>query len=234
MVLSIIIPTYNEALVIQKTIEFLHLNLLEKNYEIIISDGGSSDDTLKIASDYGAKALLSTVKGRAGQMNFGVKNAKGSVFLFLHADSLPTPTFFTEIENSLQEHYNCGSFRTQFDSRSFLLKINSFFTRFNYLFFRGGDQGIFVTKSLWNKVGAFKEEMFIMEDYDFIARLWREGNFKLIPKATLISARKYEQNSWLTVQLANLKIVRMYKNGASQMAMVTKYKELLSYRKNAF
>ena len=42
----------------------------------------------------------------------------------------------------------------------------------------------------------------------------------LIPKATLISARKYDENSWLTVQLANLKIVRMYKKGASQMDMV--------------
>jgi hypothetical protein len=76
--------------------------------------------------------------------------------------------------------------------------------------------------------------MFIMEDYDYIARLWKQGSFTLIPKATLISARKYDENSWLTVQLANLKIVRMYKNGASQMDMVHKYKELLSYRKNAF
>jgi hypothetical protein len=55
--------------------------------------------------------------------------------------------------------------------------------------------------------------------------LW-ETRFTLIPKATLISARKYEENSWLTVQLANLEVVRMYKNGASQMEMITKYKEL--------
>jgi hypothetical protein len=81
---------------------------------------------------------------------------------------------------------------------------------------------------------GYKEEMFIMEDYDYIARLWKLGVFTLIPKSTLISARKYDQNSWLTVQLANLKVVRMYKNGASQMAMIAKYKELLRYRKNAF
>lgn len=234
MTLSIIIPTYNEAQVIQKVIEYLTENLIGKNYEILISDGGSSDQTIQIADRLGAKTLVSPVKGRAGQMNFGVKNAIGDSFLFLHADSLPTPNFFDEIENSFQENYNCGSFRTQFDSDSFLLKINSFFTRFNYLFFRGGDQGIFVTKELWNKIGSFKEDMLIMEDYDFIARLWNQGNFKLIPKATLISARKYNENSWLTVQLANLKIVRMYKKGASQMDMVTKYKELLTYRKNAF
>ena len=234
MIVSIIIPTYNEASVIKKTIEFLHSNLVDKHYEIIISDAGSTDETLTIASQLGVTTVHSKVKGRAGQMNFGVKNAKGSVFLFLHADCLPTPSFYTDIENSIHEKYDCGSFRTQFDSDSFLLKINSFFTRFNYLFFRGGDQGIFITKTLWEKIGEFREEMLIMEDYDYIARLWSEGNFKLIPKATLISARKYKQNSWLTVQLANLKIVNMYKNGASQRDMIAKYKELLTYRKNAF
>ena len=65
-------------------------------------------------------------------------------------------------------------------------------------------------------------------------RLWKKATFKLIPKATLVSARKYEENSWLTVQLANLKIVKMYKKGASQSDMINEYKELLSYRKNAF
>ena len=152
----------------------------------------------------------------------------------MHADCLPTPAFFDLIANALQEDFDCGSFRTQFDSSNFLLQVNSFFTRFNYLFFRGGDQGIFVTKKVWNEIGPYNEDMFIMEDYDYIARLWKKAKFKLIPKATLVSARKYEENSWITVQLANLKIVSMYKKGASQTDMITTYKELLSYRKNAF
>jgi hypothetical protein len=52
-------------------------------------------------------------------------------------------------------------------------------------------------------------------NYDFIAAYGPKEKFKLIPKATIVSARKYEQNSWLTVQLANLQVVRMYKSGAS-------------------
>ena len=234
MFLSIIIPTYNEESTISKTILHLQKNLASKKFEIIISDAGSSDNTILIAEKLGTKTLISPVKGRAGQMNFGVENALGDVFFFVHADSLPNPDFFHEIENAVTNGYNCGSFRTKFDSKKLLLKINSFFTRFNYLFFRGGDQGIFIVKEFWNNIGNFNEEMLIMEDYDFIERLWKEGNFKLVPKATLISPRKYEQNSYLTVQLANLKIVKMYKKGASQEDMVAKYKELLTYRKNAF
>jgi rSAM/selenodomain-associated transferase 2 len=234
MILSIIIPTYNEAKIIGQTIQFLQNNLAGKNIEIIVSDGGSDDETVSLVQNLGIKAVLSPVKGRAGQMNHGVQNATGDVYFFLHADSAPATTFYDDIMSSIKKGYDCGSFRTQFDSSSLLLKVNAYFTRFNYLFFRGGDQGVFVTKKLWNQIGGYKEDMVIMEDYDYIARLWKEGVFKLIPKATLISARKYDENSWLTVQLANLQIVRMYKKGASQMAMINKYKELLRYRKNAF
>lgn len=234
MFLSIIIPTYNEAVIIAKLITHLKDSLKGKDYEIVISDGGSMDDTVKIAQRLGLKVVLSPIKGRSGQMNFGIKQAKGDVFCFVHADSLPVNSFYNDIEQVITNGYDCGSFRTKFDNQMFLLKCNAFFTRFNYLFFRGGDQSIFVTKDLWDKVGAYKEEMLIMEDYDFLSRIWAQGKFKLIPKATLVSARKYEDNSWLTVQLANLKIVKMYKKGASQTAMLTKYKELLSYRKNAF
>ena len=234
MFLSIIIPTYNESENIEKLISFLNQNCANLPYEIIVSDGGSNDATLELASQLKATALISPVKGRAGQMNYGVEHAKGDVLYFVHADSFPVKTFYQDIQKALNDNFNCGSFRFKFDSSKFILKINSFFTRFNYLFFRGGDQTIFCTKELWEKAGSFNENMLIMEDYDFLERIWNKGKFKLIPKSTLVSARKYDQNSWLRVQLANLKVVKMYKNGASQDAMIKVYHNSLNYRKNAF
>ncbi|MFT7351364.1 MAG: rSAM/selenodomain-associated transferase 2 [Flavobacterium sp.] len=234
MLLSIIIPTFNEQENIGKLIQHLKRNINIQEYEIIVSDAGSTDDTIKTANELGTKTIISPFKGRAGQMNYGVQFATGTIYYFVHADSLPVASFFNDIKTAIQNGYNCGSFRFQFDSKKILLRINSYFTRFNYLFCRGGDQTIFVTKDLFNKVGPFKDDMLIMEDYDFLNRIWQQGNFKLIPKATIVSARKYEENSWLTVQLANLKIVNMYKKGASQQEMILKYEKLLSYRKNAF
>jgi hypothetical protein len=76
-------------------------------------------------------------------------------------------------------------------------------------------------KKLWDTIGGYKEEMVIMKTI-LHSSFMKQGTFTLIPKATLISARKYEENSWLTVQLTNLEVVRMYKNGASQMEMITK------------
>ena len=234
MKISIIIPTYNEAENIEKIISYLLL-IKQKNFiEIIVADGGSTDDTIKIAQKKGVIATLSNIKGRAGQMNHGVNFATGDVLYFIHADSRPPLTYFTDIEEAISRGYNCGCYRSQFDSNNFLLKINAFFTRLNVLFCRGGDQTIFVTRALFEKVGPYKNEMLIMEEYDFLARIRKQGRFKLFNKATVFSARKYDENSWLKVQKANFKIVQMYKNGRSQQEMLDTYKRMLNYRKNAF
>ncbi len=234
MFLSIIIPTFNEEVNIALLITYLQQNATSNQYEIIVSDAESNDKTLEVAKKFGAVCAISDKKGRAAQMNFGTSIAKGDVFYFVHADNFPPPTFYSDIENAILNQYNCGSFRFRFDSNRFILKINSFFTRFNYLYFRGGDQTIFVTKDLFKKVGKFNAEMLIMEDYDFLKRIFKTGKFKLVPKETIVSSRKYDKNTWLQVQLANLKIVKMYNNGASQNDMVTMYGKMLNYRKNAF
>ena len=232
--ISIIIPTFNEAQNIEGLLAHLHSMPAVVPPQILVSDGGSTDNTLALARKAGVQALLSPVKGRAGQMNHAVAHATGEVFYFVHADSRPPLSFAQDIAKALRRQYNCGSYRFKFDRNYGLLRINSFCTRFNYLFLRGGDQSIWVTRELWKTVGPYKEEMRIMEDYEFLARIWKAGRFYLAPKSTIVSARKYEGNSWLRVQLANLKVVRMYRKGASQEAMLAAYKAALDYRKNAF
>lgn len=234
MNISIIIPTYNEAENISTTLQHLKTGGVEGVAEIIVSDSGSEDDTLKIAERNGAVAINSPLKGRAGQMNHALKYATGDVYYFVHADCHPPTSYINDIKQAVKEGFSCGSFRTAFRSNKTMLKVNAFFTRFDYLFFRGGDQSIFVTKDLMQQVGPYKEDMLIMEDYDFLQRIKEQGKFKLIPKPTMVSARKYDENSWLRVQLANYKVVKMYRNGASQEDMIKAYKEMLNYRDNSF
>jgi rSAM/selenodomain-associated transferase 2 len=234
MKISIVIPTYNEAENIEALVRYLSACGGLADVEIIVADGGSTDATVRNALKGGALAYVSPVKGRAGQMNYGVTKATGSVLYFIHADTRPPQSCLNDIAKAVNTGYDCGSYSFKFDSNRLLLKINSFFTKFNYLFFRGGDQSIFVTRDLFAKVGGFDSNMLIMEDYDFLSKIWKEGKFKLMPGSTIVSARKYETNSWLTVQLANLKVVRMFKKGASQKEMIDTYKQMLNYRKNAF
>ncbi len=228
--LSIIIPTYNEADNIGKHITHLKKNDENKLTEIIIADGGSTDNTQEIAIKNGARVLLCPAKGRAAQMNYGASFAGADILYFIHADCLPPETFLDEIFDAIQKGFEFGRYRTKFDSSQKLLKINGWFTRFDWFICYGGDQTLFMTKKLFTKIGGYNNNMMIMEDYDIVQRGKKIGKYKIIQKDVLVSARKYENNSWLKVQLANRTIVNMYKNEATQNDMVKKYKELLNYR----
>jgi rSAM/selenodomain-associated transferase 2 len=227
MKISIIIPTYNEADNIKKLVNLLLSAAKGDNIEIIISDGASTDATTAIAKDLGAVVHSATKRGRASQMNEGASIATGDILYFVHADTLPPTTFAKDIVHAIHIGYHMGRYQTQFDKQSFLLKLNAFFTRFDWEVCYGGDQTIFITKKAFEDLGGFNSSMLIMEEFEFVKRARQHYKYIILPKKALISARKYNHNSWLTVQIANAKIVSMYKKGASQQVMVEAYKQLL-------
>lgn len=228
--ISIIIPTFNEGANIRQLIKYLKEQQNNCSCEIIICDGGSTDKTIEIAMNSGAAAVISTSKGRSAQMNYGASIAKADILYFVHADSFPPASFFTDIENAVENGFEFGRYRTKFDSKKLILRLNAFFTRYDLFVCYGGDQTFFITKKIFNIIGGFKEDMQIMEDYEIITRAKAVAKYKIIKKDALVSARKYDTNSWLKVQRANYIIVQMYKKGASQNAMAEKYKQLLMYR----
>ncbi len=234
MKVSIIIPTYNEAKDIGKLIHFLRENSDSSVVDIIVSDGGSRDNTIDIAKFAGANAILCPDTGRAAQMNYGAGIAKGDLFYFIHADCLPPKEFVKDIQEAVEKKNDLGRYRTRFDSKKTILKINAWFTRFDLFVCMGGDQTLFIKRSLFEQCKGFKENMKIMEEYDFCDRAKKIGKYKILKGEALISSRKYDGNTWLDVQRANYKIVTMYKKGASQHDILETYKKMLTYRKNAF
>ena len=98
--ISIIIPTYNEADPIAQTISKTYAANGKHEVEVIVVDGGSKDDTITIAKNCGAIVVLSERKERAAQMNRGASLAKGEILYFLHADSIPPKDFATQIINT--------------------------------------------------------------------------------------------------------------------------------------
>jgi rSAM/selenodomain-associated transferase 2 len=227
MEISVIIPTYNEADNIKKLINLLFAASKEGDIEIIISDGGSTDSTTRIAQDLGVTVHSATKRGRASQMNEGASLAKGNVLYFVHADTLPPDSFLKDIAQAINSGYDMGRYQTQFDKPSLLLKLNAFFTRFDWEVCYGGDQTLFITKEAFDELGGFNDDMLIMEEYELVKRARKKYKYIIFDKRALVSARKYRHNSWLTVQIANSKIVNMYRKGASQQAMIEVYKQLL-------
>ena len=231
MKISVIIPTQNEAENIGFLIENLKKHGASNLQEIIVVDSpNTTDKTLVIAQNLDVIAVKSPQKGRAFQMNHGANLAKGEILYFVHADTQIHRDFATDILQSINDGYDLGCYRYQFDSSHFLLKINAFFTRLPFIWCRGGDQTLFIQKKDFINLGHFRHDFQIMEDYEFIMRANKNLKFKIIPKNVIVSARKYKTNSYLRVQKANFTIMRMFLTGkASQQEMAETYRKMLNF-----
>ena len=230
MTISVIIPTFNEAENITELVTFIRHLGYEEILEILVVDGGSKDNTAGLAREAGAVVMVSDLRSRAAQMNLGANRAKGDILYFVHADVRLLSSFVTDIRESLDQGFQSGCYRYIFDSNKFLLKVNAYFTRFDAIMCRGGDQTLFVRKSIFNSLGGYDESYTIMEDYNFILRLRKKYKFKVIQKDIIVSARKYEMNSWFRVQIANLSVFMMFFFRRSPGEMKQIYKILLTYR----
>ncbi|MEH2149992.1 TIGR04283 family arsenosugar biosynthesis glycosyltransferase [Nostoc sp.] len=211
--ISIIIPAINEARNIKKAIATTQANL---NIEVIVVDGGSSDDTVAIAQSLNVK-VISSSPSRAVQMNAGAVAASGEILLFLHADTR-LPTGFDEmIRTALQEPgIVAGAFKLRIDASLFSLRwvewgvnVRSHFYQMPY-----GDQAIFLTKEVFQQIGGFPE-LPIMEDFELIRRLKPIGRIVIISTSVLTSARRWLQKGVLKTTLLNQIVIIAYLLGVS-------------------
>lgn len=230
MKISVVIPTLNEENNIHELVHFIlqHGNGAVK--EVLVVDGQSTDRTIDVANAAGAKVLISPDKCRAAQMNYGAQYASGEILYFVHADVKILSSFAKDIRTAIRHGYQAGCYRYQFDSPRRILKANAYFTRFNRIMCRGGDQTLFIRKDVFNSIKGFDERFVIMEDYDIIERIQRQGSFRIIPKCITVSSRKYDTNSWFTVQYANFTAFMMYFLKRSPDQIASFYKKMLNYR----
>jgi rSAM/selenodomain-associated transferase 2 len=230
MLLSIIIPVYNEKENLLKKLSFLCEQANKFPLEIIISNSPDTSDTsLEVCKAFDkVSCFTSNKKGRAAQMNFGARIAKGDVLLFLHADVTLPEDFYTQIQEATSNRSKAGFFAYKFDKDSLFLNFNSKFTKKDGLFAGGGDQCQFFTKETFARLKGFNEAFCIMEDFEMIDRVRKHKiPFVIIQSKAIVSARKYENNSWLKVNLINGYVFIKYKFGVSPEKLQKTYKNLL-------
>lgn len=201
--------------------------------ELIIVDGGSTDGTLQVLENLGVNVLISSKTSRAAQMNLGAENSTKEILWFVHADTLPPTTFFEDIHEAISQGYHRGGYAFRFESNRPLLILNSLMTRINVFTFRGGDQTLFCTQHLWNTLNGYDETFTLMEEYDFMKRAAEAGyEHCLIKGDVLVSARKYDHNSYLKVQWVNLKAMRMFNRGVPPQEIRDYYYRNLTHPKD--
>lgn len=211
--ISIIIPTLNEA---ENIKEAIAITQPSTNVEVIVVDGGSRDDTVKIAQSLGVK-VISSSPGRAMQMNAGAVAASGDILLFLHADTC-LPTGFDEmLRTALQQSETvAGAFKLRINASLLSLRwvewgvnVRSHFCQMPY-----GDQAIFLTKKVFQEIGGFPE-LLIMEDFELMRRLKRIGRIVIIPTPVLTSARRWLKKGVFKTTLLNQVVIIAYLLGVS-------------------
>lgn len=228
MIVSIIIPAYNEADTLAALLPYLRQSELgEPAPEILVVDGGSTDGTAAVARQAGATVLHSPRRGRAAQLNHGAQRAQGELLYFLHADSYPPPGFLGELRRAVGAGYAAGCYRLAFDNGHWFLRFSAWCTRLPFTAVRFGDQSLFVRRELFAQIGGYREDLLLMEDQEIVQRLRARGPFRILPRAVTTSARKYLVNGVLRLQAIFTLLVVLYYLGVPQPRLVQLYRRLI-------
>jgi rSAM/selenodomain-associated transferase 2 len=220
--LSVIIPTLNEADCIGQLLRQLQA-LRAEGHELILVDGGSGDETVALAAGL-VDELLSAPAGRARQMNVGAQAARGRWLWFLHADSqLPDRAWHRVIE-ALQPAGGWGRFDVRLSGDRPLLRfveqLMNWRSRLTGM--ATGDQGVFVTRALFEKIGGFAD-LPLMEDIDLSRRLKRVQRPKCLRETLTTSSRRWEQRGVLRTILLMWALRLAYFLGVSPARLATRY-----------
>ena len=214
MSVSIIIPILNEENIIERLIK--NLNELDGEFEVIFSDGGSSDKTVNIIEDISNYKIVNSDKGRAKQLNAGAKESKYNILLFLHADSIIEKDVLIKIENFIKNNNKAESLKIKFDSNKILMRICGFLSnlrvRLRHIAF--GDQGIFIERKLFFDIGMF-DDMPLMEDYKLSIKLKKISPIININSYIISSSRRFEKNGIIKTMIYMQKLQYMFRNGES-------------------
>lgn len=223
MSLSIIIPCLNEAESIAGTLGPLQ-PIRSRGGEVIVVDGGSSDDTTARAGPWADK-LLNAPCGRASQMNAGAAQAAGAILLFLHADCLlPEAADGMIIDGLNRRRKSWGRFDVRISGRHPLLRaVGTLMNlRSRATGIATGDQGLFVTRSLFEAVGGFPD-IALMEDIALSKRLKRFGAPLCLAHRITASGRRWEKHGVLRTVILMWRLRFAYWLGADPDKLALRY-----------
>jgi rSAM/selenodomain-associated transferase 2 len=227
--LSIIVPVFNEAKIVPAFLENLG-GQRNVDFEVIICDGGSDDETCVVAEDV-AKSLcfpvriISGGRGRGRQMNRGAEEAECDFLLFLHADSL------FDDENALRKGIDAlvsaiRSLGRESVAGRFALRFRQCTRRFPLLYFYHeckarlnrsgcihGDQGFMLPRSFYFSAGPFDETIPALEDTRFAESVHDKGIWILFPSAIFTSTRRFETEGPVRREILNSMVMTLGATG---------------------
>ena len=209
--ISVIVPIYNEEEILSKRSAIFRN--IARVADLIFVDGKSSDKSADIASQYGK--VIGGERGRARQMNTGAREAAGDILFFLHADNAVGPEAINSIEKEIRQNGAVGGCLTQrLDKNGVIFRLIEWQgnnrARRTKIFY--GDQGIFVRKDVFERIGGFPDVP-IFEDVLFTQKIKGEDKTTVMPDKIMVSARRWEKRGIFRTTVMFTTFLIMFKMG---------------------
>lgn len=220
--IAVIVPALDEESTLQATLP----PLVEQADEVIVSDGGSGDQTIALARELGA-TLVEGPAGRGNQLNLGAAAATADVLLFVHADTTLPSEGIDAIRRAIAEGAVGGGFLVEWRSDRPILRLGGRLTNLRTRLTRCplGDQAQFCRRDLFEEMGGFQEWP-ILEDVDLARRLKRQGPIALLKTPVSASPRRYQTRGITRTIVTNWMIWTLYFLGVSPQRLGRLYENV--------
>lgn len=206
--LSVVIPTLDAAAHLPETLE-----RMGAADEIVVVDGGSTDESVVIAQRFGARVIRSA-KGRGRQLAAGADAATGDWLLFLHADTRLSREWSAAVAAHIAAQpaeAACFRFRLADGAWQARWIERGVAARVRLLGLPYGDQGLLVPRALYQSVGGYRP-LPLMEDVDLVRRIGRR-RLRELDETASTSSERWRRDGWTRRSLRNLACLALFAMG---------------------
>jgi rSAM/selenodomain-associated transferase 2 len=224
--LSVIVPALDEAADIGACLQSL-AGARRRGAQIIVVDGGSADGTIAAAEPH-ADVVLRAPRGRAVQLNAGARSARGDTLLFVHADCLAPERVDLLLANAIGSRSMAwGRFDVHIASERRALGVVAAMMnlRSRYTGIATGDQGIFVTRALLDRIGGIPL-LPLMEDIALSRALKRATAPLCLRERIVTSGRRWERRGVARTILLMWRMRLAYYLGADPADLALRYDQV--------
>ena len=224
--LTVVVPALNEARHLPSLLA--DLQRWPNALEIVVVDGGSTDNTIQVAHQGGARVLQSPVQGRGQQLQQGLQSSQHAWLLILHADSRLSQNWVDHVQRvhtMEQGRQQAWAFDFRVDERRPMLRLLEWCVglRSRWGQMPYGDQGLLIHRSLYDRVGGYRP-LALMEDLDLIQRLRQISRIGALGCALTTSSRRWSRRSVLNQAWKNAQLRRRWRNGVNAEQLIQTYR----------
>ncbi|MBI4149688.1 glycosyltransferase [Candidatus Woesearchaeota archaeon] len=199
---SVIIPAYNEREYIAEALQSVQRQTYDRLETIVVANA-CTDDTAKIAREWASIVIETSVQGISYAKNLGAQHTNGQVYAFMDADSQMKDDLLEKVYRAMAAGHDCGKAKIRpLDDERMRAKVfcwySEMLSRLTSTFpciDSGAGAFTFTTRGLFRDIEqrygqGFRTDLQVMEDVDFLTKLKKHGNYKLITESCLFTSMR--------------------------------------------